>query len=346
MLVLDNIHKSYGKEKKRVDALKGINLNVEKGEIFGVIGFSGAGKSTLIRCVNLLERPTSGKVLINGLDLQEISAKELRKERKKIGMIFQQFNLLNAKTVFGNVAMPLLIGGNPKVEIKRKVTELLEFVGLQDKANHYPEQLSGGQKQRVGIARSLATDPHILLCDEATSALDPDTTQSILELLKRVRNELGITILLITHEMNVIRDICDRVAVIDGGIIVEEGTVLEVFSEPRQAITQNFVRTILNDQVPPAILAAVNRKKQETEGICIYRILFKGQSTNEPLLSDTAKQYPVDVNVIHGMITELQGIPFGNLIVEFRGTQADVAEAIKFIKQQGVNVREVTNNAT
>lgn len=346
MLVLDNIHKSYGKEKKRVDALKGINLNVEKGEIFGVIGFSGAGKSTLIRCVNLLERPTSGKVLINGLDLQEISAKELRKERKKIGMIFQQFNLLNAKTVFGNVAMPLLISGNPKVEIKRKVTELLEFVGLQDKANHYPEQLSGGQKQRVGIARSLATDPHILLCDEATSALDPDTTQSILELLKRVRNELGITILLITHEMNVIRDICDRVAVIDGGIIVEEGTVLEVFSEPRQAITQNFVRTILNDQVPPTILAAVNRKKQETEGICIYRILFKGQSTNEPLLSDTAKQYPVDVNVIHGMITELQGIPFGNLIVEFRGTQADVAEAIKFIKQQGVNVREVTNNAT
>lgn len=346
MLVLDNVHKNYGKEKKRVDALKGINLNVEKGEIFGVIGFSGAGKSTLIRCVNLLERPTSGKVLINGLDLQEISAKELRKERKRIGMIFQQFNLLNAKTVFGNVAMPLLIGGNPKVEIKRKVTELLEFVGLQDKANHYPEQLSGGQKQRVGIARSLATDPHILLCDEATSALDPDTTQSILELLKRVRNELGITILLITHEMNVIRDICDRVAVIDGGIIVEEGTVLEVFSEPRQAITQNFVRTILNDQVPPAILAAVNRKKQETEDICIYRILFKGQSTNEPLLSDTAKQYPVDVNVIHGMITELQGIPFGNLIVEFRGTQADVAEAIKFIKQQGVNVREVTNNAT
>ncbi len=338
MLKLENIHKVYGTDKKRVEALKGINLEVEKGEIYGVIGFSGAGKSTLIRCVNLLERPTSGKVLIDGLNLQDITPSKLRQERKKIGMIFQQFNLLNAKTVFGNVAMPLVIAGTPKQKIKKKVTELLEFVGLADKANQHPEQLSGGQKQRVGIARALATDPHILLCDEATSALDPDTTQSILKLLRRVRNELGITILMITHEMNVIRDICDKVAVIDGGVIVEQGSVLDVFTEPKQSITKNFVRTILNDQIPPGILETVKQNKDQS---FIYRVLFKGTSTNDPLLSDTAKKFPVDVNVIYGMITELQGIPFGNLIVEFRGDQEDVQQAINYIEQQNVSITEV-----
>ena len=342
MLILEDIHKVYGKDKKRVEALKGINLEVKKGEIFGVIGFSGAGKSTLIRCVNLLERPTSGKVLIDDLNLQDISPSELRKERKKIGMIFQQFNLLNAKTVFGNVAMPLIIAGTPKQKMNQKVTELLEFVGLADKANQYPEQLSGGQKQRVGIARALATDPHILLCDEATSALDPDTTQSILKLLKRVRNQLGITILMITHEMNVIRDICDKVAVIDGGVIVEQGSVLDVFTEPKQSITKNFVRTILNDQIPPGILETVKQKEHYST---FYRVLFKGQSTNDPLLSDTAKKFPVDVNVIYGMITELQGIPFGNLIVEFRGSESDVQLAINHIQQQDVIVREVDIHA-
>ncbi|GGH84359.1 D-methionine transport system ATP-binding protein [Pullulanibacillus pueri] len=346
MLVLKDIHKVYGKDKKRVEALKGINLEVGKGEIFGVIGFSGAGKSTLIRCVNLLERPTSGQVLINNVDMQKLPPRHLRKERKKIGMIFQQFNLLNAKTVFKNVAMPLIIDGRPKQEIEKKVNELLSFVGLSDKAKQYPEQLSGGQKQRVGIARALATDPHILLCDEATSALDPDTTQSILELLKKVRNELGITILIITHEMNVIRDICDKVAVIDGGVIVEQGSVLDVFSEPKKEITKNFVRTILNDEIPPTIKTFIKTKHQHSDSHYMYRVLFKGASANNPLLSNIAKQFPVDVNVIHGTITELQGIPFGNLIIELQGKPEDIKQALAFIKQQEVIVKEVDIHAT
>ncbi|GGE26405.1 methionine import ATP-binding protein MetN 1 [Pullulanibacillus camelliae] len=341
MLVLKDIHKVYGKDSKRVEALKGISLEIGQGEIFGVIGFSGAGKSTLIRCVNLLERPTSGEVFIDGVNLQHLTASQLRKERKKIGMIFQQFNLLNAKTVFKNVAMPLIIDGRPKEEIEKRVNALLSFVGLSDKAKQYPDQLSGGQKQRVGIARALATDPHILLCDEATSALDPDTTQSILALLKKVRDELGITILMITHEMNVIRDICDKVAVIDGGVIVEQGSVLDVFSEPQQEITKNFVRTIINDAIPPTIKALIKEKHQENDSMYLYRVLFKGQSTHLPLLSTIAKRFPIDVNVIHGTITELQGIPFGHLIIEFQGEPSAIEQVLSYIRQQEVTVREV-----
>jgi len=341
MLALKNIHKIYGKDRNQVEALKGVNLNVGKGEIFGVIGFSGAGKSTLIRCINLLERPTSGDVVINDVNLQQLTTKQLRKERKNIGMIFQQFNLLTAKTVFKNVAMPLIINGHPKEYIGKKVNDLLSFVGLSDKAKQYPHQLSGGQKQRVGIARALATDPHVLLCDEATSALDPDTTQSILGLLKKVRDELGITILMITHEMNVIRDICDKVAVIDDGIIVEQGSVLDVFSNPKQEITKNFVRTIINDAIPPTIKASLIAKHRETPSLYIYRVLFKGESTNMPLLSTISKRYPVDVNVIHGNITELQGIPFGHLIIEFQGEPHDIEQALAYIKQQEVTVQEV-----
>ncbi|MGV3489162.1 MAG: methionine ABC transporter ATP-binding protein [Tuberibacillus sp.] len=341
MIVFQDVHKVYGKDKtKQVAALKGINLEVNKGEIYGVIGFSGAGKSTLIRCVNLLERPTSGKVLVNGIDLQKLSAKDLRKERKKIGMIFQQFNLLQAKTVFGNVAMPLVLAGTPKEKIKKKVMELLAFVGLEDKANQYPEQLSGGQKQRVGIARALATDPHILLCDEATSALDPDTTRAILKLLKRVRDELGITILMITHEMNVIRDICDKVAVIDGGVIVEQGSVLDVFTDPQTQIAKNFVRTVLNDELPDSVIRILQDKQDDQEHH-IYRILFKGNATNDPLLSNVAKKFPIDLSVYNGMVTEIQGSPFGNLIVGFHGPKDAVDEALQFIREQNVTVREV-----
>lgn len=341
MLVLQDVHKVYEQKKgKTVVALKGINLEVAKGEIYGVIGFSGAGKSTLIRLVNLLERPSSGKVLINGLNLQELSPKDLRKERKKIGMIFQQFNLLNSKTVFGNVAMPLILDKTPKDQIEKKVMELLSFVGLEDKANHYPEQLSGGQKQRVGIARALATDPHILLCDEATSALDPDTTRSVLEVLKRVRNELGITILMITHEMNVIRDVCDKVAVLDGGLIVEQGTVLDVFTDPQTQIAKNFVRTVLNDSIPESVRNLIDKSVSD-ESHHIYRLLFKGESTKDPFLSTVAKKFPIDVSVYNGMITELQTIPFGNLIVGFKGKSEDVNQVLDYLRQQQIIVREV-----
>lgn len=345
MLKLEQVRKVYGKNKeKQVEALKGIDLEIEKGEIYGVIGFSGAGKSTLIRCVNLLERPTSGKVIVDGTDLLTLSAKALRKERKKIGMIFQQFNLLQAKTVFGNVAMPLVLEGRPKEEIRKKVEELLSFVGLEDKAGQYPEQLSGGQKQRVGIARALATDPHILLCDEATSALDPDTTESVLRLLKRVRSELGITILIITHEMNVIRDVCDKVAVLEGGVIVEQGSVLDVFSEPKTQIARNFVKTVLNDAIPESITRRIRDHNDSAEHQ-IYRVLFKGESTGDPLLSQVAKTFPIDVSVLHGMITELQGIPFGNLLLELRGDPAAIRQAVDFIGQQHVSIKEVSPDA-
>lgn len=343
MIKLENIHKIYHqKNEKPIEALKGIDLEVKKGEIYGVIGFSGAGKSTLIRCVNLLERPSTGKVIVDGTDLVQLPPGALRKERKKIGMIFQQFNLLQAKTVFGNVAMPLVLEGRSKSDIRKKVEELLSFVGLEDKADQYPEQLSGGQKQRVGIARALATDPHVLLCDEATSALDPETTESVLRLLKKVRDELGITILIITHEMNVIRDACDKVAVIEGGKIVEDGSVLDVFSEPKTQIAQNFVKTVLNDAIPESIVRRIQNQKNSAK---VYRVLFKGESTGDPLLSQVAKKFPIDVSVLHGMITELQGIPFGNLLLELIGEDAAIQEAVDFMLNQEANIKEVNLNA-
>ncbi|MFC5466908.1 methionine ABC transporter ATP-binding protein [Lederbergia graminis] len=340
MLLLDDVYKVYGKKKeKKVEALKGITLSVEKGEIFGVVGFSGAGKSTLIRCVNLLERPTSGRVLINGVDLLTLSPKKLCEQRKKIGMIFQQYNLLHSKTIAQNVAMPLVLEGKPKAYIKEKVTELLSFVGLEDRMNHYPEQLSGGQKQRVGIARALATDPDILLCDEATSALDPTTTQSVLDLLRKVRDEFQVTILMITHEMNVIKDICDKVAVIEGGKIVEQGSVMEVFTEPKTEIARSFVRTVLNDETPKGIKDWMKASNGKT-----YRVIFKGNATNIPLLSDTAKKFSVDLNVFHGMVTELQGQPFGNLLINIQGDSNEIEQAVEFMKSQEAIVKEVTPN--
>lgn len=359
MLLLEDVHKVFGKETtakpsrlhwrnfsrsakkktKQVAALQGINLTVNKGEIFGVVGFSGAGKSTLIRCVNLLERPTSGKVWINGVDLLTLTPKELRAQRKKIGMIFQQYNLLQSKTIFENVAMPLILEGKSKDEIKKKVTKLLAFVGLEDRMGHYPEQLSGGQKQRVGIARALVTDPHILLSDEATSALDPSTTQSVLNLLRKVRETFGVTILMITHEMNVIKDICDKVAVIEGGKIVEQGSVIDVFTEPKQPITKSFVRTVLNDEIPKSVKKMI----QENDGKT-YRIIFKGASTNIPLLSDTAKNFKVDLNVFYGTVTELQSIPFGNLIIHMHGNNQEINRAIQYMVDREAIVKEVTKD--
>lgn len=340
MLLLEDVHKIYGKKnQKQVAALQGINLAVNKGEIFGVVGFSGAGKSTLIRCVNLLERPTKGKVLINDVDLLTLKPKELRAQRKKIGMIFQQYNLLQSKTIFQNVAMPLILEGKPKDEIKKKVTELLSFVGLESRKDHYPAQLSGGQKQRVGIARALATDPHILLSDEATSALDPSTTQSVLDLLRKVRDEFGVTILMITHEMNVIRDICDKVAVIEGGKIVEQGSVIDVFTEPKQPITKSFVRTVLNDEIPASIKETILENNGRT-----YRIIFKGASTNIPLLSDTAKKFNVDLNVFYGTVTELQGIPFGNLFIHMNGEDEEIDRAVQYMVEREAIIKEVTED--
>jgi D-methionine transport system ATP-binding protein len=338
-----SVAKVYESGGQKVNALNGIDLTIKKGETFGVIGFSGAGKSSLIRCVNLLERPTSGSVIVDGNDLTTLSQKEIREAKRNIGMIFQHFNLLNSKTVYNNVAMPLILAKVPKDEIQKRVYELLEFVGLADKAEKYPDQLSGGQKQRVGIARALATRPSILLCDEATSALDPQTTSSILQLLKKINREYKITILIITHEMAVIREICDRVAVIEAGKIIEEGTVFQVFSAPKTQTSKNFVSSVMNDSIPDSIKELV---KQHDGLQRIYRINFIGESAGQPLLSEIAKKFDVHINVLFGNITELQGIPFGNIIVEFQGNDKEIQRVLMYINQKEVTIREVKSHAS
>ena len=260
MIEFRRVSKLFDDGEKKIEALKEINITVEKGDIFGVIGFSGAGKSTLIRTVNLLEYPTSGEVIVEGKDLSKMAEKDLREAKKNIGMIFQHFNLLNSKTVFDNVAMPLLLSHKKKKEIEESVYEVLRFVGLEEKAMSYPNQLSGGQKQRVGIARALATNPSILLCDEATSALDPQTTKSILNLLKRINEEYKITILIITHEMEVIKEICNRVAVMEDGSVIESGNVIDIFAHPKTETTRNFVRSVVRDEVPASVYKWLKRK--------------------------------------------------------------------------------------
>jgi D-methionine transport system ATP-binding protein len=343
LITFEKVEKVYESRGNKVAALNGIDLEIKEGEIFGVIGFSGAGKSSLIRCVNLLERPTSGRVIVDGCDMTSLSVKEVREIKKNIGMVFQHFNLLNSKTVFDNVAMPLILAKLPKAKIKERVLQLLDFVGLADKANNYPDQLSGGQKQRIGIARALATQPKILLCDEATSALDPQTTSSILQLLKKINKEYNITILIITHEMSVIREICDRVAVIEEGKIIEEGTVFDVFSSPKTVTARNFVSTIMNDSIPDSVYRIIEGHSGLHK---VFRINFVGESAGQPLFSQLSKKFDINVNVLFGNITELQGIPFGNLIVEFQGSDKEILRVLNFIDQQKVSIKEVTAHAS
>lgn len=343
LIEFQQLRKVYESGGQQVAALNGIDLKINKGEIFGVIGFSGAGKSSLIRCVNLLERPTSGHVIVDGHDLTSLSVKEVRNVKKNIGMIFQHFNLLNSKTVFANVAMPLTLVNTPKDQIKKRVHELLEFVGLADKADNYPDQLSGGQKQRIGIARALATQPSILLCDEATSALDPQTTSSILQLLKKINKEYNITILIITHEMSVIREICDRVAVIEDGKIIEEGTVFDVFSSPTTSTARNFVSTVMNDQLPESIKELIQQHAGMQK---IFRINFVGNKAGQPLLSEISKKFDIHINVLFGNITELQGTPFGNLIVEFQGDEKEIARTLTYIQEKDISIKEVNEHAS
>lgn len=328
MIKLENVSKTFEYKGKKVAAVKDVSLQINKGDIFGIIGFSGAGKSTLVRLVNLLEKPTSGEITVSDHRLNSISFKQLRHLRRKIGMIFQSFNLFNSRTVFGNVAYPLKLENRPKEEINRRVTELLRFVGLEDKADKYPEQLSGGQKQRVGIARALATSPDILLCDEATSALDPETTGEILNLLKRVNEEYNITILLITHEMNVIRSICNRVAVMENGRVIEEGEVYKVFSDPQENTTKNFISTVLNDRLSTQLIEKLKKKHPSK----FYRIIFSGEATSKPILSEITSKHHIKFNIIYGSINELQNQLFGNLIVEFIGDEQVVGEVLSELK--------------
>ncbi|WP_019414797.1 methionine ABC transporter ATP-binding protein [Paenisporosarcina sp. TG20] len=341
MIKFQQVTKSFQTKDQTVDALKGIDLTVDKGDIFGVVGYSGAGKSTLIRLVNLLERPTTGQVLVDGQSLTLLKPKQLRAEQKKIGMIFQHFNLLNSKTVFENVAIPLVLSRTSKVEIKARVEELLEFVGLADKATNYPEQLSGGQKQRIGIARALATNPSILLCDEATSALDPQTTSAVLQLLKKINRQYNITILLITHEMSVIREICNKVAVMEGGLVVEQGSVLNVFASPQTEPAQNFVRTVIHDEIPQSVVS--NAIKNNTHPI-IWKINFVGNTSSQPLLSTISKKFDIHLSVLSANISEIQETPFGNLIIEVTGDSNEIKKALTHIRDEGFAVLEVNVN--
>ncbi|MCX7570166.1 methionine ABC transporter ATP-binding protein [Tumebacillus sp. DT12] len=339
MIHLQNLQKEYIVNKKSVPALKQIDLTIEKGQIFGIIGHSGAGKSTLIRCINLLEEPTQGSVIVDGVDLTRLSKKALQEERRHIGMIFQHFNLLSSATIFENIAFPLRLAKKDKGEIDRKVTELLELVGLTEHRNKYPAQLSGGQKQRVGIARALANDPKVLLCDEATSALDPMTTQSILKLLADINKKLGLTIVLITHEMQVIRDICDRVAVIDGGYIVEDGPVAEVFLSPQQPITKEFVAQVSDFEIPAELLASYGRMAtDERANHRVVQVSFLGDTTFQPLMFEVLHSEDLTFNILHGTISRMKDTPYGRLVIELQGDKAVLDRSVELFRERGLDV--------
>ena len=332
MIRLEHVSRTFREKSMEVHALQDVSLQVCKGEIYGIVGFSGAGKSTLIRLVNRLETPDTGTVRVNGQDLADLKGKALTALRRKIGMVFQQFNLLEGKTVFHNIAIPLRMEGRPKAEIERRVAEVLEFVELGEKKDAYVSQLSGGQKQRVGIARALATEPEILLCDEATSALDPQTTESILKLLKRVNREMGITIMLITHQMQVIQLICDRVAVMEGGRVVEEGNVLDVFGRPQEEVTKRFVRTVINDQVPETFYDTI---RAENRHYRLEQLKFIGDSVNEPVIANLCRREGLEVNIIGANISQMQGSMMSVFILQLIGETEQIEAAEAYIDGSG-----------
>ena len=338
MIVFKDVSKTFRTDSGEVRALQHIGLTIRDGDIQGIIGFSGAGKSTLLRMINALEVPTEGHVEVDGRNVDELPREALRKLRKQIGMIFQQFNLLSSKTVYDNIAIPMVLNKADKAVIDARVKELLRFVGLSDKAQVYPDQLSGGQKQRIGIARALATNPSILLCDEATSALDPETTDSILELLERINREMNITIVVVTHEINVVRRICNRVAVMDHGRMVEQGSVLEVFSNPRQEMTKRFVQTVIPDKIPDSIVRSL---KKETRNYKLLKLRFLGETTTEDLFYAINRKFPVETGIIFASCNELQGTALGIFVVEAIGRDEDIAAVRQYIVAHNVQVQEV-----
>ncbi len=337
MIKLSNITKVFQQGNRTIQALNDVSLHVPAGQIYGVIGASGAGKSTLIRCVNLLERPTQGSVLVDGQELTKLSEAELTKARRQIGMIFQHFNLLASRTVFGNVALPLELDNTPREEINRRVKELLDLVGLSEKHDSYPANLSGGQKQRVAIARALASNPKVLLCDEATSALDPATTRSILELLKDINRRLGLTILLITHEMDVVKRICDCVAVISNGELIEQDTVSEVFSHPKTPLAQQFIQSTLHLDIPEDYVQRL-QAEQSADRVPMLRMEFTGHSVDAPLLSETARRFNVNNNIISAQMDYAGGVKFGIMLTEMHGTPQDTQAAIAWLQEHHVKV--------
>lgn len=336
---LENISKTFESKDAKVEALKGVSLEISKGDIYGIIGLSGAGKSTLVRCINLLERPTEGKVFIEGKDLLKLSTKELQKERESIAMIFQHFNLLMQKSVIENVCFPLYIQGKKKQEAHEKALELLEIVGLKDKAKAFPSQLSGGQKQRVAIARALACNPRILLCDEATSALDPQTTSSILELLKDINKRFGITIVIITHQMSVVREICTNVAIMSSGKVIETGSVAEVFAHPREQITKELLKGDTgNEKFQEKDLMEVIEKGER------IRITFSENSAFEPVIANLILAFSEPVNILYASTKNVGGVAKGEMILEFKPGCTKTKEMKKYISERGIEIEEVINS--
>ena len=330
LIELNHLTKTFKGKTQTVDALKDINLQIEQGDIFGIIGMSGAGKSTLVRCINFLEQPTSGSVVIDGKDLASLTPKELRQLRQQVSMIFQHFNLLSQRDVRGNIAFAMEIAGMKRPQIEKRIDELLEIVGLTDRQHNYPSQLSGGQQQRVAIARALATNPKIILCDEATSALDPTTTTSILNLLREINRKMGITIVIITHEMSVVESTCTHVAIIDDGRLAECGTVESVFSQPKSAAAKKLIfRTTGADS------GAMGER--------MIRIVFEGSSADEPTISDLAMQCHVAVNIRYADTREVSGKLFGQMILQLPEDHLQQEKAIYFLQNKGLRVEEVTD---
>jgi len=346
LINLTNVTKTYV-GKKDVCALKGVSLTVEPGEIYGIIGLSGAAKSTLIRCINMLEKPTEGSVIVDGQELTSLSIKELREVRKKMGMIFQHFNLLSSRTVYDNIAFPLELENRSKQEIEQTIIPLLELVGLTDKKSYYPSQLSGGQKQRVGIARALANNPKILLCDEATSALDPQTTKSILELLRDINRKLNLTIVLITHEMHVIKEICHHVAVIENGLIIEQGKVIDVFTSPQSVTAKEFIGSVISTNLPEELLRSLQLSPTPIlNSNIIARLTFLGESANNPVIASLIRNFDIDASILFGNVHYIQGIPFGILIVSLSGNEDSLENAMAYLQKQDLKVEVIGYVAT
>lgn len=340
MILVEDVGKVFHSKNGDVVAVENVSLEIEEGEIFGVIGYSGAGKSTLIRLFNGLEAPTKGSLYIAGKDITRMKGSELRATRQKIGMIFQHFNLLWSRSVRGNISFPLEIAGVPKKEREQRVDELVKLVGLQGRENAYPSQLSGGQKQRVGIARALANNPRVLLCDEATSALDPQTTDSILDLLQDINKKLGLTIILITHEMHVIRKICHRVAVMDSGRIVEVAPVLEIFKNPQQPITKRFIQQVTEMDDTKEIISHLVKKYP---GGKIVRLTFVGDAAEQPIITELIKNMPVTVNILQGNVSQTQDGAYGTLFIHLNGDENDIKRSIEFLNDRHVGVEVITN---
>ncbi len=344
MIEFTHVSKDFGSGEKMVRAVRDVSLTIQDGEIFGIIGFSGAGKSTLVRCINLLERPTNGTVVVDGKEMTALSPKELRLARRKIGMIFQHFNLMPSRTVFGNVAYPLQGQGLSKQAIQNKVRKLLKLVDIADKETAYPSQLSGGQNQRVAIARALANDPKVLLCDEATSALDPQTTKAILTLLKDLNQKLNLTIVMITHEMAVVKEICDHVAIMEHGQVVEQGEVFSLFADPKQPITQNFIRTTSNLQKIEELIAEGSPVVQLQPGEVIVRLSYIQKNVSEPLISTLSQRFQISLNIIFADIEIVQDAPIGGTVAILSGEREQITKAMEYLIEKNVGV-EVLKDA-